>query len=203
MKALGLFDRFGERPRRVDRVVGAGQLLLPAHLRPDPPQGFGPSDAVPQAQAPDLLGLAAVDDDDAVVMTRESGLYRQRRLNDEDPGAPAGAAGEPPGGLLVFGQDEGVDEPIEETAGGRIGEDDAAEAGPVDRPVVAEDVPAEAGDGRFPGGPAREHEGVGRRVGGPDDTPLGGKDAGNDRLAGGDPPRQGDAEDLISSWRSS
>jgi hypothetical protein len=41
---------------------------------------------------------------------------------------------------------------------------------------------------------------MGGRVGRPDDAAFFGEDAGDDRLAAGDPPRQGDAEDAISSW---
>jgi hypothetical protein len=41
---------------------------------------------------------------------------------------------------------------------------------------------------------------VGGRVGGQDDASFLGQDTGDDGLAAGDPPRQGDAEDAISSW---
>ena len=44
-----------------------------------------------------------------------------------------------------------MDEPVEEPPGGRIGEDERAEAGPVDRSVGPEDGRAEAGDDGLPG----------------------------------------------------
>jgi hypothetical protein len=151
-----------------------------------------------------LLGLGAVHDDDTVEVAREAGLDGQGRLNDEDPRPAAGLPRELPDGLFVLGQDEGVDEPVEEAAGGGIGENDAAQAGPVDRPVGPQDVSAEAVDDSLPDGPAGTHEVVGRDVGGAHDTAFFGQDSGNDRLAGGDSSGQGDAQDpIFSSWRSS
>jgi hypothetical protein len=41
---------------------------------------------------------------------------------------------------------------------------------------------------------------MGRLVGGKNDDPLVGEEAGDNGLAAGDPPGQGDPENAISSW---
>jgi hypothetical protein len=140
-----------------------------------------------------------MDDDDSIEMPGVPCLDRQGGLDDED--ADAAFAREPADRPGLVGQDEGVDEPVQETAGRRIGEDERAQSGPVDRPVRAKDGRAEAGDDPLPGRPSGAHQGVGRLVGGIDERPFGGEQAGDDGFSAGDPSGQGDPEDPISSWR--
>jgi len=95
-----------------------------------------------------------------------------------------------------------VEESVEEAAGRGVGKNQRAKPGPVNRPVFAQDVPAESGDDFFPGGPAGGHQVMSRFVGGMDETAFFLEEAGDDGLAAGDPPRQGDAEDAMTSWPS-
>src|SRR4030042_42658 len=95
--------------------------------------------------------------------------------------APRGA--EPAAVFFLLRQDERVEQPVEEAARGGVGEDNRAEADPVDRPVGAEDVPAETGDDLFPGGPAGEHQRVGRLIGGVDDAGVFNEEGGDDTAA--------------------
>jgi len=194
---LGLFDGLGQRPRRIDGVIGVPQFLFPEHLRADLPQGGRPADAVPFAQAPDLFRLAAMDDDHPVEMPGVAGLDRQGGLGDEDP--DAAFAFEPAEDPFLFRKDERMEESVEEAAGGGIGKNRRAEPGPVDRPVFAQDVPAEAGDDLFPGRPAGGHQLMGRLIGGVDETAFFLEEAGDNGLAASDPPRQGDAKNAMSS----
>ena len=48
---MRLLDRLDEGPGRVDDVIGAGPLLVPGHLRPDPPQRLAAAEAA-EPQAP-------------------------------------------------------------------------------------------------------------------------------------------------------
>jgi len=111
------------------------KFLFPGHLRTDLPQGGRPADAVPFAQAPDLFGLAAMDDDNPVEMTGVAGLDSQGGLGDEDP--DAALAFQPAEDSLPFRKDERVEESLEEAAGRRVGKNQRAEPGSVDRPVLA------------------------------------------------------------------
>jgi len=79
---FGLFDGLVQRSRRVDGVIGMPKFLFPGHLRTDLPQGGRPADAVPFAKAPDLFGVAAMDDDNPVEMTGVAGLDSQGGLGD-------------------------------------------------------------------------------------------------------------------------
>lgn len=177
------------------------ELLPERHLGPDLPQGGRPTDAVAAAQAPDLLRFAAVDDDHPVKMPGITRFDRQGRLNDEDAG-PALSL-EPSDGLALPGQDKRVDELVEEAAGGRIGEDDSGQRGPVDRPVRAKDGRTEPGSHLLPGGPPGTHQIMGGLVGRIDDAAIFSEDLGDDGFPAGDPPGQGDPEDAISFCRSS
>ena len=176
------------------------KFLFPGHLRTDLPQGGRPADAVPFAQAPDLFRLAAMDDDHAVEMPGVAGLDRQSGLGDEYP--DAAIAFEPSKDPFLFRKDEGVEEPVEEAAGGGIGKNHRAESGPIDRPVLAQDIPAEARDDLFPGRPAGRHQLMSRLVGGVDEAAFFLEEAGDDGFAAGDPPRQGDAKNAMTSWAS-
>ena len=152
------------------------------------------------AQAPDLLRFAAVDDDHPVEMSGITRFDRQGCLDDEDTG-PALAL-EPPDDFGLLGQNERVDELVEEAAGGRVGEDDGAQRRPVDRPVRAKDGRTEPRDDLLPGGPPGTHQVMRGLVGRIDDAAFFGEDLDDDGFPAGDPPGQGDPEDAISFCRS-
>jgi hypothetical protein len=194
---LGLFDGLGQGPRRVDSEIGVPKFLFPGQLRADLPQGGRPADAVTFSQAPDLFGLAAMDDDNPVEMMGVAGLDRQGGLGDEDP--DAALAFEPAEDPFPFRKDERVEESVEEVAGRGVGKNNRAEPGPINRSVFAQDVPAEAGDDFFPGRPAGRHQVMGRPVGGVDETAFFLEEAGDDGLTAGNSPRQGDAKNARSS----
>jgi hypothetical protein len=141
-----------------------------------------------------------VNDDDPVEVPAVARFDDEGGLDDEDAG-PARAF-EPPGLAVLIGQDEGMDEPVHEPAGGRVGENEPAQGGPVDSQVGPQDTVAEPGDHALPGGPAGAQEVMGGRVGGIDDAAFIGEKAGDDGLAAGDASGQGDPEDAISSWPS-
>lgn len=197
---LDLFDCLSQRPRRVNGVIGVPKFLFPGHLRADLPQGGRPADSVPFAKAPDLFELAAMDDDHSVEMPGVAGLDRQGGLGNEDP--DAALAFEPAEDPFLFLKDERVEELVEEAAGRGVGKNHRGEPGPVDRPVLAQDVPAEAGDDFLPRRPAGRHQVMGRLVGGVDEKAFFFEEPGDDGLAAGDPPRQGDAKNARSSWPS-
>jgi hypothetical protein len=137
-----------------------------------------------------------MDDDHPVEMPGKARFDGQGGLGYEDP--DAAFVFEPAEDPFLFREDERVEEPIEETAGGGIRKNRRTQPGPIDRPVFAQDVPAEAGHDLFPGRPAGEHQFVGGFVGGVDETTLFREKAGDDGFAASDPPGQGDAKNAIS-----
>ena len=141
-----------------------------------------------------------MDDDHPVEMPGVSSLDRQGGLGNEDP--DAALAFEPAEYPFPFRKDERMEELVEEAASGGIGKNRRAEPGSVDRSVVAQDVPAEAGDDLFPGRPAGRHQLMRCRIGGVDGESFLLEESGDNGLAAGDPPRQGDAKDAIFFWAS-
>ena len=94
-----------------------------------------------------------------------------------------------------------MDERVHEMPRARVSEHYPAKAFAIDGLIPAEDGIAESGNGFSPGGASRRHEAMGRFISGMDEAPLITKDAGDDRLAAGDPSCQRDPEHAIFSWR--
>ena len=188
---LGL--RVGAAPGIVDDVVGAPGLLGDGHLAPDPGAGVSLARPVARPQSLELYRLVDDDHDDPVHAGRSPDLEEQRHVPDDHTLELLflQRAEE----ALLAGAHGGVDDGLEPLAPLRVGEDDGAQALPVEIAVVLDHLAAELGHDGSEGGLTRGDRLAREQIGVDHLAAEVGEHGAHRALARGDTPREAREEE--------